>query len=639
MLSNLLLAISLMAAFSFAWAKDTFVVLSYHDVKDTVVKDSASGQTAVSTANLIAQFDWLKQQGWQVIGLQDVVDARAGKKHLPEKSVLLTFDDGYASFYSKVFPLLKKYRYPALIALVGSWMEAGGTQPSQDAPPRDALLSWDQVKELSRSGLVEVASHSYDLHHGIIGNPQGNSEPAGVTRLYDPATGRYENDAAYAKRIREEMRRSVDSIFKHVGVKPRVLVWPYGETNQALIDAAREAGMTITMGLRDGFNTLADLSNIRRLLLAQEPEIEDFANLMASLRIGDRPLHVAHVDLDYIYDPKPEQTERNLGLLIDRIRGMGVNTVYLQAFTDPDGDGNAEALYFPNRHLPVRADLFNRAAWQLRTRAHVKVYAWMPVLAFRVNAPEQWFVHEWHDGKPRLSSHIYKRLSPFNTEARRVVGEIYEDLAKYCNFSGLLFHDDAILSDYEDVTPPALNVIRKQWGMPVDEKSLRATPGMRMQWAQHKSKALIEWTQFLADKVRNYRPDIKTARNYYTLPLLQPFSEEWYAQSFDTGLAGYDYVALEAMPYMEKAENPEAWLEEVVKKVAAHPDGLKKTVFELQTVDWNKGQKIPMETILKQIGMVQKHGGIHIGYYPENPIENYPQQADMEKAFELPWFP
>ena len=45
-------------------------------------------------------------------------------------------------------------------------------------------------------------------------------------------------------------------------------------------------------------------------------------------------------------------------------------------------DGVAEALYFPKRHLPMRADLFNRVAWQLMARAGVKVFAWMPVLAF-----------------------------------------------------------------------------------------------------------------------------------------------------------------------------------------------------------------------------------------------------------------
>ncbi|WP_230369807.1 poly-beta-1,6-N-acetyl-D-glucosamine N-deacetylase PgaB [Paludibacterium denitrificans] len=69
-----------------------------------------------------------------------------------------------------------------------------------------------------------------------------------------------------------------------------------------------------------------------------------------------------HVDLDYIYDPSPARQEENLGKLLDRVKAMGPSVVYLQAFADPDGNGAADALYFPNRHLPMRADLFSRVA-------------------------------------------------------------------------------------------------------------------------------------------------------------------------------------------------------------------------------------------------------------------------------------
>ncbi|MDD5036463.1 MAG: poly-beta-1,6-N-acetyl-D-glucosamine N-deacetylase PgaB [Methylococcaceae bacterium] len=624
---------------AFAQAKDEFIVLSYHDIKDTISEDLASAQTAVSTANLIRQFDWLKQEAYRVISVQDLLEARAGKKPLPDKSVLLTFDDGYASFYHKVFPLLKQYGYPALVAVVGSWLEPGNSSASGEALPKDSLLSWAQLQEISRSNLVEIASHSYDLHHGILGNPQGNLQPAGTTRLYDAASKTYESDAAYVKRVRAEMRKASDQLFQHVGVRPKVMVWPYGEANQVLIQAAKEVGMTLTLGLRDGYNSLNDMSYAGRLLITNNPAIDEFAKLVLRLRTGDRPLHVVHVDMDFIYDPDPAQTERNLGRLLDRIQAMRVNTVYLQAFSDPDGDGNADSLYFPNRHLPMRADLFNRVAWQLLTRTRVKVYAWMPVLAFRIKAPDSWFVHEWRDGKPLLARHIYKRLSPFNPDAKRVVGEIYEDLAKHCNFAGLLFHDDAILSDYEDVSPRAMKIVKQQWSLPTEENKLRGVAAMRMKWAKHKTQALIEWTRYLADKVRYYRLDTKTARNYYALPILKPDSEEWYAQSLATGLAAYDYVAIEAMPFMEEAENPDAWLEELVRKVASQPEGLRKTVFELQTVDWRTQKKIPMETFLKQLRLVQSLGGGHLGYYPDNLFEDQPRQEDMEKAFALPRFP
>ena len=78
-------------------------------------------------------------------------------------------------------------------------------------------------------------------------------------------------------------------------------------------------------------------------------------------------MRVMHVDLDYIHDPNPVQQEANLGLLLERIKTAGATTVFLQAYADEEGAGVARALYFPNRHLPMRADLFSRASWQIST--------------------------------------------------------------------------------------------------------------------------------------------------------------------------------------------------------------------------------------------------------------------------------
>nr|WP_255210793.1 poly-beta-1,6-N-acetyl-D-glucosamine N-deacetylase PgaB [Methylogaea oryzae] len=147
---------------------------------------------------------------------------------------------------------------------------------------------------------------------------------------------------------------------------------------------------------------------------------------------------------------------------------------------------------------------------------------------------------------------------------------------------------------------------------------------------------MIEFTDYLADKVRLYRPYIKTARNFYTLPLLQPESEEWYAQSFPAFLKGYDYVAVEAMPFMEKAADPDRWLAEVVKRAAAHKDGLSKTVFELQSMDWNTQKPVPMETFNRQVDMLRKLGAVHIGYYPDNAHNDQPRLSDLQQHFALP---
>lgn len=634
-LNKACLLIFLLGFFGTAFAEEhSFLALNYHDILSAEDAQRSLNKMDVGIEHLEEHLGWLKKKGYKIVSVQNVFDAAAGKSALPDKAALLTFDDGYLSFYTRVFPLLKKYHYPATVALVGTWMDGNVTADEPGKP----LLNWEQVREMVQSGLVELASHSYDLHKGVNANPQANSQAAAVTRLYDDPMLVYETDEQYRERINRAMLKSAEFIFQHAGVRPRVMVWPYGEYNQITVQASREAGMPMTMGLIDGLNTLADLSALRRLIMVDNPDVKQFAELVTGLRTG-QPLRVAHLDMDYLYDKDPEQSEHNLDAVVQRIKDMHINTVFLQAYADPDGDGNADALYFPNRHLPVKQDLFSRVAWQLKTKARVRVYAWMPIMAYQGKAPESWYVQEWRDGKAQKASHIYTRLSPFNPEARQYVAEIYEDLAKHCSFDGILFHDDGILSDYEDVSPLALAYAKEVWGLPDQFEQLHATSKMRMAWAQHKTELINQFTDELASRVRIYRPGINTARNFYALPLLEPYSEEWYAQSFKSFLAHYDYVAIEAMPFMEDAENPKQWLTQLVKTAANEPDGLKKTVFELQSVNWKNQQKIPMPVFIEQLELLKQLGVSHIGYYPDNVFEDQPRLTDLQQHFSLPVSP
>ncbi len=609
-----------------------YTVLSYHDIPQDGQKTPPFDRMAVASRNFAEQIDWLADSGYHFISIQQIIDAHAGKADLPAKAILLTFDDGFESFYTRVFPILKARRIPAVEAVIGTWMN-GTAKP--DVPGFKPILTWDQVRELQASGLVEIASHTFDMHNGIDSNPQGGRNAAVTTRRYMPAQHRYENDAEYAERMRVGMAKSSDFIFEHTGKRPRVIVWPFGEYNDIAVAGAARAGMPITLAENDGANDAShSLAVVDRLIMTDDPEVPAFAAIMTSLR-ADRPQRVMHVDLDYIYDRDPAQQKRNLDALVDRVAATGATTVYLQAYSDPDGDGNADALYFPNRHLPMKEDLFGYAAAQLKNRAGVKVYAWMPMMAFKADVPADWYVKEWKDGKAQPASHIYTRLSPFNSAARRWVGDLYEDLAKYTAFDGLLFHDDGILSDYEDASPGALAYGHKAWGLPVSVDTLRASPASRLAWARHKDELMAGFTDELTARARVYRSYIKTARNIYSRPILQPDAEEWYAQSLPVFLKHYDFVAVEAMPRMEEATDGDAWLKRLVAAVAATPGALDRTVFELQSVDWRSKTPVASTAFAGQLALLKAAGAQHIGYYPDDGHTNTPQLAMLQQSFAL----
>ncbi|MGB3288959.1 MAG: poly-beta-1,6-N-acetyl-D-glucosamine N-deacetylase PgaB, partial [Burkholderiaceae bacterium] len=565
--------------FQQAWRENTFLALAYHDVEDS---DPDQAYVSVRTDHLIEQFAWLRENGYQPVTVDQILAAGNGGKPLPPKALLLTFDDGYRSFYTRVFPLLQAYNWPAVLAPVGSWIDTPddqmvdfGGKPTE----RERFLTWKQIREMAKSGLVEIGAHSDALHYGIVANPQGNLEPAAAARAYDPAAGRYETDQAYRKRIGDDIDRITAKIRRATGKTPRVWVWPYGAVGGEALKMVQDKGYLMAMTLDNGLGDARNLTNVPRVLVSNDPSLQNFAQ--ASMVMEDNEtMRVAHVDLDYVYDEDPEQMERNLGELVQRIADMQITTVFLQAFADPDGSGRIKSLYFPNRHLPMRADLFNRAAWQLKSRAFVDVYAWMPVLGFDLadSIPR---VSKWNGDADAAKADPgqYQRLSPFDPVARRQITEIYEDLARHALFNGILFHDDALLSDFEDAGPEALAAYRRA-GLPGTIAQLRADPQTLQRWTRYKSRYLIDFTKALAERVRAIRgPQIRTARNIYAQPILNPESETWFAQNLDDFLTAYDWTAPMAMPWMEgvPANRADAWLDSLVDAVAARPGALRKT--------------------------------------------------------------
>ncbi|SFP03919.1 biofilm PGA synthesis lipoprotein PgaB [Variovorax sp. PDC80] len=614
----------------------SFRAIALHDVRHNVRESFVDEPepTALDERTVADFFAWLRSSGHHPVSLQQIVDARAGGRPLPSKAVLLTFDDGYESFYTKVYPLLKQFGYPAVMALVTGWLEVPPGQVvagygARNPLKREAFITWSQAREMGASGLVEFASHGDAIHTGVPGNPQGNLQPAAVTHRYDSATGRYEDDAAWIARVEADLRRSRGLIEAQTGTRVRAMVWPYGAYNKQTLRAADRAGMPITLTLNEGANTPeVPLQTIRRGLATYDMSVPDFSLLRAPARPDPRALHRAmHIDLDHIYDPDPAQQEANLSRLLDRVQAVGPSAVYLQAFADPDGDGAADALYFPNRHLPMRADLFNRVAWQLRTRTGVEVYAWMPVLAFQLPANHPLagvrVTHLEPASAAARDQTRYHRLSPADARVRALIGDIYEDLAKNTPIAGLLFHDDATYSDDEDASPAALRELAAQ-GLPADLSAVRADPALRARWTAWKTRQLTDFTLELAQRARDWQPRLLTARNLYARPVLEPAAQEWFAQDLAQSLQAYDYTAVMAMPFMEQATDPQAWLAALFRQVAAQPQGLARTVFELQARDWRSGRMVDKDTLAAQWTLLHRLGARHVALYPDDFLAGEP---------------
>jgi biofilm PGA synthesis lipoprotein PgaB len=623
-LSNVMLAGGMQAG--------EFLVLCYHNI---AMKADPDNSCEVSENTFIEQMEYLRTHGYHPVSLEDILSASEGKQDLPYNPILLTFDDAYTSYYEFVFPVLKKFGYPSVLAVVGSWI---------DHPPDDLsepLMSWDQIREVARSDLVEIASHTYDLHKGTQYNPQGNVGPAVSVLAFDPDTGTYETENEYRAKIESDFIAQ-ESLFKRkLGITSRAVVWPYGRFNHISVEVAQKAGCQFAFTLEEGVAHVEHLDTINRNLILNEP-MQNFIKKVANLYKEKSLTRAVQVDLDLIYDPNSyEKTDKNLGKLIDRLVAMKVNVVFLQAFSDPDGTGNVKSVYFANRVLPVKADIFSHAVHQMIIR-DMMVYAWMPTLSIVLpdrELNESLRVCEFDEGNIRASRSWYKRLTPFSSKVRDLVRTMYEDLAVHSQIHGVLFQDDAYLTDKEDYHPMAVSSYKDAFGEDMIPDGLDRDPKLGMNWARYKTEVLIDFTKALMEAVRKYRPKAKFVRNLYAPVLIDPQSEMWFAQNYELSLQAYDQVVIMAYTQMEEVRQPSVWLRELVDKAKRHPEGVEKTVFKVQAYGWSRKTWVEDEILLGEMRDILAEGGRHIAYYPDNFWLNKPTLERIKLAMSTKIYP
>lgn len=356
-----------------------FAAIAFHDVVDDRARLTDDAVTAQSLADF---FDWLKADGWTPVSLDAIAAAGQGGPPLPPKAILLSFDDGYASFHDRVWPLLLAFRYPAVLALVTSWMEVppgGMVDYGGTLVPRSRFVTWDQVRAMQASGLVEIASHSHDLHRVMPSTPQGNSAPSARTWSWDAVTGQREDDAAHRARIGADLARSHAAIARETGKAPRALVWPFGRFSGPALAAAREAGFGYAFTLEPEMGDARQPMTLHRYYPTQDPSLGVLAWNLGFPTPRAETMRLACVDIAPLASADPAESDARLGALVEAVRALAPNAVVLDIAPSPGADNVLAAAWLPTPGLPLAADIFGRAARQLQTRAGVQIYARLPL--------------------------------------------------------------------------------------------------------------------------------------------------------------------------------------------------------------------------------------------------------------------
>lgn len=324
---------------------------------------------------------------------------------------------------------------------------------------------------------------------------------------------------------------------------------------------------------------------------------------------------IAQIDLDFRYDPKdPTVLDNKVDELIAGLKKDGMNAVFLQAFHDGGGDGKIKSVYFATTHAPVEAEVFDQAARRFQA-AGFKVFAWMPTLS------AQWLSR----GDPgnlvqaTKPEHLawYNRATPFSRKTLDQLDGLFADLAQNTSIDGVLFQDDLFLNDFEDFSEAAKEVYQMRFGRPLTP-DVRNNQADMTTWMELKTDALDALTSELVQVVRERRPEALFFRNIYSVLILQPESEEWFAQNFAKFLDLYDGVVVMAYPYLEDdVSDADAWVESLSKAARGLAGGKRsKVIMKFQTVNWKTNEVVSPEALAHWEALATENGLPSWALYP-----------------------
>jgi len=234
---------------SFAAQTDVNVpILLYHRFGPTVA-DGMTMKTTVFEEHL----KYLKENGYKVIPLRQLVNWYQKKGPAPApKSVVIVEDDAHKSVYSDMFPLAKKYNVPVTIFIY----------PSAVSNAKYAL-TWDQLRELKKSGLFDFQSHTY--WHPNFKKERRKLKPADFDKL-----------------VSTQLLKAKDKIAKELGVTVDLLAWPFGIYDDDLLRRAAAAGYTGTFTIERRHATAAEsVMKLPRYLLINADSGKNFAAILA----------------------------------------------------------------------------------------------------------------------------------------------------------------------------------------------------------------------------------------------------------------------------------------------------------------------------------------------------------------------
>ena len=213
-------------------------VIMYHSI---LKSNPQSSKYIVSPEQLENDLKYLKDNGYTTVTVSDLIGYVYNDKPLPQKPIILTFDDGHYNNYYYAYPLMKKYNMKMIISVVGEYSQQFSENDGSNT--NYSYLTWDEIAELQKSGYVEIQNHTYCMH-------SLNSTRIGCMKTADESVEQYQ-DFLY-----EDLSKLQTKMEETTGIAPTAFTYPFGKVCEYSYDVIKKLGFKASFSCNEGISEI-----------------------------------------------------------------------------------------------------------------------------------------------------------------------------------------------------------------------------------------------------------------------------------------------------------------------------------------------------------------------------------------------
>ena len=214
-------------------------IVMYHHVTE---KAKRAGKYVIKADELRRDLEYIEKKGYTTVCVQDLIDFVDGKKQLPEKIVMITFDDGFESVMELAQPILKEKKMRAVLSVVGSITES--YSQNGDRNVNYAYLGWDELSELQESGDFEIQNHTYDMHNLNKAGRKGMARKSG------------ESPVDYENALTSDLMRMQQLLEGRSKIKATAVAYPFGSYSNHTLDIVKKLGFRASLVCEERVNKI-----------------------------------------------------------------------------------------------------------------------------------------------------------------------------------------------------------------------------------------------------------------------------------------------------------------------------------------------------------------------------------------------